>query len=134
MILYFGKRDEGNGQSQFGGLFAGWDSEDSTTVCGNASRWSRCRGRFASRHRLQHRFGFDPREALVLQADGEEDVAEAVDGGAGEELGGEIEGEAAAVGGELLDQRLAIKRSDKSDEFFNLITGEHKRASYAWTH
>lgn len=58
---------------------------------------------------------------LVLEADGEEDMLEAFEGGGMEEFGAEVEGEAAAVVLELLSQRVAIERGDETEEFFDLV-------------
>ena len=86
---------------------------------------------FALGYGFARRFSFDLRKALILQANSKKDMTEPVERHAGEEFVGEIQREATAIGGELLNHRFAIQRGNEADQFFDLIAGEHKRFPYA---
>ena len=84
--------------------------------------------RGGSGHGFQDRFGLDLGKTLVLQADGQKEVAEAIQGKPREKFGGEVQRETAAIAVELLLKHLAIQRGDEADQFFDLVAGEHKKS------
>ena len=66
---------------------------------------------------------------LGLEAEGDVDVAEALDAEAVEELGGEVDGEVAAEGEELSGQRGLVERRDEADQLLDLVGLQHVRLS-----
>jgi len=67
------------------------------------------------------------RQALVLQAHRQENVAKLFDRKVVQESGCEIDGKAAAEDLELRDEHFAVPAGQDADEFFDLIRRQHRR-------
>src|SRR4051794_28401372 len=79
---------------------------------------------------------------LALEAEGEEDVAQALEVHGFEELRGEVDGEVGAVVAELAGQRRPVHGRDDGDQLFHLVRLQHldlllslretRRAAESW--
>jgi hypothetical protein len=63
---------------------------------------------------------------LVLEAEGDENVAEALQGGVLEKVGGEIDGELGRILAELADEGRAVQGPDETDQLLNLFVPQHQ--------
>src|SRR4051794_12501159 len=62
---------------------------------------------------------------LALEAEGEENMAQAVEVHGLEELRGEVDGEVGAVVAELASQRRPVHGGDNGDQLFHLVRLQH---------
>lgn len=68
----------------------------------------------------------------MLQADSQEDVAQAFYRGGAEEIVGQINRKPGRVGVELIDQGASVHRRNHAYEFFNLIVSQHVLLRYLY--